>query len=160
MKIDAKQSVEIVGVLAVVITLLVLAYELRQSNQLARTATRQEITASYAALNESIYGDPAFAALAAELRNPNFEPDIVEVEQVQAYLMRNVNIWVAVENAYNNDHYSETNFQSTLDDIRSNLNSWPGMHRFWIEFFESYPTLSSNYQVFSYAQELLQSNAN
>ena len=160
MKLDTKQIIEIFSVLAVVVSLLILAYELRESNQLAMTATRLEITNSYASLNESIYSDPAFAELAAKLRDPNFEPDIVEAEQVQAYLMRHVNIWVAIENAYNNGHFSETNFQSTHDDIKSNIESWPGMHRFWFAFFEMYPTLSTNYQVFSYAQELLRPNDN
>ena len=82
MKINPKEIREIAGIIAVVISLLILAYELRQPNQLARTATRLEITDSYAALNESIYSDPAFAALTSKLRNPNFEPDAVEVEQI------------------------------------------------------------------------------
>ncbi len=156
MNLNNKQLIEIIGLVAVVASLLLLTYELRQANQIARTNARFEMTDSYASLNESVYTNPELAELISKLRNSDFVPSAQEREQIWAYLLRTTNTWIAAEFAYNNGQYPEEVFQGTLEDADKFLKDYPGMHPFWSEYLEDYPTLASNFQVYAIVEEALE----
>ena len=148
MKIESKQVIEISGFLAIVLSVLFLAYELRQSNQIARTNTRIEIANQYGSLNESIYTNPEVNALTEKLGDPNFQPTAIEFEQSRAISNRIMSILVSVEIAYINGQYSERDFQFSLEDTRAAVRYLPGLHTHFLTYIESHPTHSS-VQIFA-----------
>ena len=75
---DIKDTVELVGIIAVVLSLLLVAYEVRQSNRIAQATTTYEIGRDVNQFNELGYSDPEFAALLVNLRDPEFKPSKVE----------------------------------------------------------------------------------
>ncbi|MEO0853597.1 MAG: hypothetical protein AAFY15_08855, partial [Cyanobacteria bacterium J06648_11] len=69
--------------IAVVVSLLLLAYEVRQSNRIAQATTTYEISRDVNQFNELGYSNPQFAALLLNLGNPDFEPTGVEALQIR-----------------------------------------------------------------------------
>ena len=75
MKIDSKQIIETSGIIAVVLSVLFLAYEVRQSNEIARTDTRIEIANQYGSISDSIYTNSEVSELMLKLGDPTFQPN-------------------------------------------------------------------------------------
>ncbi|MEL6215280.1 MAG: hypothetical protein AAFQ99_06350, partial [Pseudomonadota bacterium] len=74
--------VEVFGMVAVVVSLLLLAYEVRQSNRIARATVTYEISRDVNEFNELGYTNPEFAALLLKLGDADFEPSAVEALQI------------------------------------------------------------------------------
>ena len=154
MKIDSKQIFEFVGFMAVVLSVLFLAYELGQSNQIARTVTRIELANNYAALNESIYTNPEVAELLAKSKTgTDFQPTPSEIQQLSALAIRFNNIWQSVEIAYLNGQYSEVDFQGAMEDARNATIRYPGLMPYWVNFIESHPTQTTTYQIWGVVKD-------
>jgi hypothetical protein len=68
---DTRGTVELVGIVAMILSLLLVAYEVRQSNRIAEATTTYEIGRDVNQSNELGYSDPEFAALLVNLRIPS-----------------------------------------------------------------------------------------
>lgn len=137
-----RDTVELVGILAVVLSLLLVAYEVRQSNRIAQATTTYEIGRDVNQFNELGYSDPEFAALLVKLRDPEFKPTNVEAMQVRLLANRFVNIWTIQEKAYRNGLLSDAQFVMTKADVITVMGAFPALIKYWEDVLRDQPTLN------------------
>lgn len=140
-RISLKTLIEVFGVLAVVVSLLLLAYEVRQSNRIARATTTYEISRDVNQFNELGYSDPTFAALLLNLNNAEFEPTPVEALQIRLLAHRFVNVWSVQEAAYRNGLLTEAQFTATRADVVTVMEAFPRLNEHWPEVLRVQPGL-------------------
>ena len=138
-----KSSLEIIGVIAVVASLLFLAYEIRQSNQIARSTITFELGNNVSELNEIVWTNPEVAALHVRASDPRYVPTQVESEMLRAEARRFMNVWGTVEIAYRNGHQTRAQFDILLDDVEDVLERLPAAHPIWKRELQKYPDLES-----------------
>jgi len=127
-----RDTVELVGIIAVVLSLLLVAYEVRQSNRIAQATTTYEIGRDVNQFNELGYSDPAFAELLVKLREAEFKPTKVEAMQIRLLANRFVNIWTIQEKAHRNGLLSDGQFAMTKADVVTVMGVFPAL----VEHFE------------------------
>ena len=127
MKIGTKQIIEIAGGLAVVLSLLLVAYEIRQTNQISNATIMYDLLNDYSVHDQAIFENENAAALLSKLREPDVELTKIEYERARGLTFRYMNIWGAQEFAYANDQVPEEHFQVVLTEIESVLRDFPGI---------------------------------
>ncbi|MCG8369644.1 MAG: hypothetical protein MJA32_03910 [Proteobacteria bacterium] len=137
-----RDTVELVGIIAVVLSLLLVAYEVRQSNRIAQATTTYEIGRDVNQFNELGYSDPEFAALLVKLRDPDFKPSKVEAMQVRLLANRFVNLWTIQEKAYRNGLLSDVQFAMTKADVVTVMGAFPALIEHWGFVLRDQPRLT------------------
>ena len=141
MKIDSNKLVELVGVLAVVLSVLFLAYEVNQSNKIAIATMEYEIRNNLTTLNELGMTDTAWAELSVNMGNPDYKMTAVERFKAGHFMSRMVNIWQATAEAYDRGLVSETTYNLLVkNDIRWFVFSRPAIHDSLYKFIDAYPS--------------------
>ena len=110
---------ELIGLCAVVISLLFVAYEIRQANRIASGTTSYEMSRNYMSINELILSNPEVAELLSRRDSVDFEPNPTQKTQLQAFAHRLLNQWTSIEEAYDQGLVSERSYQIALDDVAS-----------------------------------------
>lgn len=136
-----RDTIEIVGIIAVVVSLLLLAYEVRQSNRIAQATTTYEIGRDVNQFNELGYSDPAFAAFLLKLRDKDFEASGAEALQVRLLANRFLNLWTIQEQAHRNGLLSDAQFAMTQDDVVAVMGAFPALMPYWGYVFRDQPGL-------------------
>ena len=133
--------VELVGLVAVVVSLLLVAYEVRQSNRIAQATTTYEIARDVNQFNELGYSDAEFAELLLLLTTER--AGLSDVQSLQARLLahRFANLWTVQEKAYDNDLLSQAQFDATRKDVDTVMTAFPGLLPHWEHVFEAQPGL-------------------
>lgn len=143
---SVKDTIELVGIVAVVLSLLLVAYEVRQSNRIAQATTTYEIGRDVNQFNELGYSDPEFAAFLLKLRDADFEPSNVESLQARLLANRFLNVWTVQEEAHRNGLLSDEQFALTQSDVLTVLEAFPGLLEYWKYVLRDQPGLE-NYVV-------------
>ena len=136
-----RDTIELVGIIAVVLSLLLVAYEVRQANRIAQATTTYEIGRDVNQFNELGYSDPDFAALLVELRDPEFKPSKVKAMQVRLLANRFVNIWTIQEKAYRNGLLTDEQFAMTKADVVTVIGAFPALVWHWKRVLRDQPGL-------------------
>ena len=136
-----RSIVELTGLVAVVVSLLIVAYEVRQSNRIAQATTTYEIARDVNDFNVLGYSDPEFASFLIKLRDS--EPELSRAESMRARLMTNrfINLWTVQEKAYENGLLSREQFEATERDVVDVMTAFPGLMPYWPNVLESQPGL-------------------
>ncbi len=124
---------ELISVLAVVGGLLVVAFELRQANRIARAQTVMELSAAHNVLNSTRFANSDFARLHSLMHDPDKheidEDDAWKITGV-AYYLHNT-LWSA-QSAYDNGILSIDDLANYRNDLLD-ICTGPGFarERFW-----------------------------
>ena len=137
-----REIIELVGIVAVVLSLLLVAYEVRQSNRIAQATTTYEIGRDVNLFNELGYSDPEFAELLVKLRDPEFKPSAIEGMRVRLLANRFVNLWAIQEKAYQNGLLSDAQFTMTQTDVVTVMSAFPALMKSWEDVFRDQPRLN------------------
>ncbi len=153
MKLELKEKFEIVGIASIVLSLLFLAFEMRQSNQIAKSQIAVEVSGSYAEISDLIYTNEAVASLRVKAKDPQFAPSAIELEQLRAIARRYIGISIMIENAYRNGHQSRGQLEGSFVTMEVLLSEIPGIRKAfemelaprpqWITGFESMQHLNA-----------------
>ena len=142
MKMTTTQLIEVFGITSVVISLMFVAYQIQQTNQIAIVTTEIETRNNFSSLNEALFGDSEFSDLLTRSTKPDFTPTESEVTQLRGWVFRLHNIWLAAGTAYENDMLSESTYVSTIDDIAFNLAINPYLRSLHRELLANYQGLA------------------
>ncbi len=140
-RITIRNTIEIIGIFAVVASLLLVAYEVRQSNRIAQATTTYEIGRDVNQFNELGYSDPEFAALLIELTNIDFDPSRVDRIRVRLLANRFINLWTIQEKAFRNGLLTESQFAMTKADVVTVMNAFPALLPPWEDILRDQPLL-------------------
>jgi hypothetical protein len=154
MKITTTQTIEIIGITSVVISLMFVAYQIQQTNQIAIVTTELETMNNFSSLNEALFGDSEFSSLLTRSMQPGYTPTENEVTRLRSWVFRMHNIWLAAGTAFENDMLSETTYESVLNDISFNIGINPYLRSFHREIISNYTALGETSIYQALQQEL------
>jgi len=124
----------------VLIGIIFLAVEVRQSNRIAVAATEISIRSQFSSIHELVLANDAVAELLAKAEDANAEFSAVETEKLWAFLYGYINTWMGIEIAYENGMLPRSTFDEALDDIRIVLQDYPALQPLALEHVASYPS--------------------
>jgi hypothetical protein len=139
------QRPELVGIVAVVLSLIFVAYELRQSNKNATVFNVNEIYDRFTDLNEALMSDPELARLILKANKAQKISDLTESERLRlgSWHLFQLNIWTPANIAYDNGQLAEPIYNVLFDDARNELQvTGPVGRRIWKDYVDTYPALS------------------
>jgi hypothetical protein len=147
-KIELGHIFTIFANLGVLAGIIFVAYEIRQSNQIAKGTTSYELSRNLMGINELYMTNPDVLDLVIELSDEDFAPkDERQREQAEAYARRILNNWIAVEDARDNGIVSEAFYSMVSEDVKAVIGKRPGI-------VSIYTTVASQYNLLDY--ELLE----
>ena len=148
-----RQIIEATGLTAVIVSLLFVAYQIRQANRIAQATTTYEIVRDINAFNEFGMTDPMFADFLERLGTEDFKPSDGEAVQAQLLAYRFLNIWIMQETAYQNGLFTEDQLSLTKADVLQVVNDYPALLPHWIVALKAQPGYS-NFEVLQPLVEL------
>ena len=129
---------------AVVLSLLLVAYEVRQSNRIAQATTTYEIGRDVNQFNELGYSDPQFAEFLVKLRDSDFKPSNVEAMQIRLLAHRFINLWTTQERAHLNGLLTDAQFAATQADVITVMKAFPVLNEQWRYVLRDQPGLKDS----------------
>ena len=154
MNIDTQKIVELTGFIAVVVSLLFVAFELRQSNRIAIGNAELAMSALNADVNRVIFeleeNDEVFVKLTT--KDSDLTPEEYQRAIYIAYM--HLNRWVATERSFENGLLSETTFLTEFDDVTFLFQRMPGFAPIFVYLIESYPITENGFsELITHARE-------
>ncbi len=139
-----RQIVEAIGLTAVVVSMLLVAYQIQQSNQIAQATTVYEIVRDINEFNHLGMTDPQFADFLVQLGREDFTPSEREAKQAQLLAYRFLNIWIVQETAYRNGLFTENDLTLTKGDVIAVMDDYPALIPYWMTALKAQPAYSIN----------------
>ena len=128
-KINWREIVEIVGVLSIVGSLLLLATEVKQSNGIATAEIGLNLQQNFNNVHIQRATNPEFSKLYAKIRDPDSHLiTSTENEQIRGLAWHYINLYSAVQTAYDNGLLSKEDYQGYLSGLQNVLDSLPAVH--------------------------------
>ena len=150
-----REIVEIVGVLSIVGSLLLLATEVRQSNNIASAAVEASLGAEYNKINFERATNPNFAKLYAKMADPaSHLITATENEQMEGLAWTYMNIYWSAQAAHDNGLMSDEQMQGYATDLGLLLKLRPALREHFVLLLEEVPGMSEA-PVFSAVTELI-----
>jgi len=160
MKMTKIQIAEIAGVISVVLSLLFVAFQIQQTNQIAIVTAEIETRNNYSSLNEAMFSNNELGSLIERASDPEFQPAIGEDTQLRSLAFRFMNIWLASEIAFRNGMLPQSSYQIVLDDIRYMLKTEPYMRRYFRLILDNYPGWANTEVAKTISEELAANETN
>jgi hypothetical protein len=128
MKFDARSTIEIIGGVAVVLSLLFVGLQLQQSNSIAEREARSEIPFLTMDINRLALEEPEIASLLVKLSDRSNE-NFTKEEQHQAYSLAGMylNLWAVTSSAVDSGFVPENVLSIYLGNVRIALEVYPGL---------------------------------
>ena len=126
---------EILGAIAVFLTLLYLAAQIRQTNKMARFDTTREVMAQFNACNHLYATDATIRKVLLK----KDELSVDEAEQLYSYVDMYCNAWTTAQMAFDQGLIDEALFSGTVKDVEVALSRWPNMQQPVERWFSNYP---------------------
>ena len=139
-----KEIVEIVGVVSIVASVLLVAWEIRQSNRIAGSEISMRIAEEINEIHSDRATAPEFAKLFPKLAAP--ERHLVtatEHSQIQGLAWRYVNIFMSVQGAHDNGLVSRQVFERYSATLSLLIERYPGLHPHLVRISAELPQLRS-----------------
>jgi len=153
-RIQFRETVEILGVVSIVASLLLVAWQVRQSNRIAGADIRLQLTQEYNELHRIRLTSPDFAKLYPKLAAPqNHLITATENSQMEALAWHYVNIYSSAQLAYDNGLLSREQFEIYIAGATWLVDAYPGMHSQLINIYGILPMLQTS-EVFQPIAEL------
>ncbi len=147
MELNKRQIFEFVGMSAVVVSLLFLAYELRQSNRIAIGNASMEMTNISLELNHSLFENSEISELAVKLSENDQDLTPTESQMADALAYGYMNMWSAALRAYQNDLISQDSFENFMGGITAEMRRFPGLAPHFVnikQFYDGFPLANSD----------------
>ncbi len=139
-RIDTGKTLTVLANFGVIVGIVFLAFEMRQSNLIAIATAEIAARESYAALNESIYGNAEISEILFKSRKDDAVFSGPQIEMVGSYVARLFNTWNAIERAYANGMVSESTFGVAKDDIKWVIDTYPSLRPYFQDNVGTYPS--------------------
>jgi hypothetical protein len=137
---------ELVGMVSIVAGLVLVAWEIRQANNIARAQMVMDINSQANEFNTATYEIPDVADLAAAISNP----DYVEYSKTQKSMMRGVawhfsNIFWVAQIAYDNGLLGEDEIRNYRSSVAWHIENHPGLQPAFIFIYDTAPWIREMY---------------
>ena len=125
----------ILGTVAVLVTLVYLSTQIRQTNDISRFGTSKDIMDKFDSLNGLIVADSELRQ--AMVKNSTLSED--ENEQLYTFVNMWCNTWMICQAAYDNGLIDEDWYASAKRDVPFELKRWPNFRMLASLWLDRYP---------------------
>jgi len=117
---------EILGAVAVVITVLYLAAQIKQSNRQSASDAGFAVVSEMSRFDELVFSNPEVSKLLVKMKR---DEDLSDEERLRSESIadRFINIWYVAENAHSNGTMTRELYEDCVDDARRHLRSYPAL---------------------------------
>ncbi len=137
-----REAVEIVGVVSIVASLLLVAWEVRQSNRIAATEFQMRLGEQYDQIHRVRLSSPDFAKLYPKLAAPqNHLMTATEHSQIEGLAWHYVNVYLAAQVAFDNGLVSSQQYQTYVADAARLVDTYPGLHPYFVRIYNILPLM-------------------
>jgi hypothetical protein len=138
---------EVTSAIGVIITLAYLAYQISQTNRIAKSAVVRELQQSYEALYTLVASDLDMAELVAKLREKNYAAtSAVEEERLDNFAILVASNWFSAQVAYDKGQFDANTFKIYCEDVEAKLTQWPGLAPYIKKAVERFPS-ATNFEI-------------
>lgn len=127
MKLNTRTVVELLGGLAVVVSLIFVGLQIRQANTIAGREARAEMDFQAFELNRIVFDDPSSAALKVKLRLREPELNSEEAELALGLAAMHTYYWAALNGVIESGLVPDEMFEIYADEVRITFRSYPGL---------------------------------
>ena len=137
---------EIAGIVSIVAGLILVAWEIRQANNIARAQMVMELATQANEFNSSRFKNPEVAELAAAMS----DPDHSEFTATQESMMAGVawhfaNIFASAQSAHDNGLLGDDDIRMYRASVAWHLENHPGMRPAFLEVYQTTPWFREMY---------------
>jgi hypothetical protein len=137
---------EIVGIVSIVAGLILVAWEVRQANNIAKTQMVMDLASQANEFNSATFENPEVANLVIAAYDPNY----TDYTGTQASMMGAVawhfsNIFWSAQRAYDNGLLSDDDIQMYQSSVAWHIENFPGMRPGWRSVYNTAPWLREMY---------------
>lgn len=137
-----REIVEIVGVISIVASLLLVAWEIRQSNRLASAEIEMQLAQGFNAMNISRATTPDFARLFPKMSAPDSHlVTATEESQLRGLAWHYVNLYFAAQIAHDNGLLDARRLDTYRLDLQQALDRYPGLHPAFLQIYDAFPEI-------------------
>ena len=111
----------------VVISMGLLTWEINQANSLAQSNVYSDVSRHYNEVNLLMASSQEFAEIWVALVEVDAELTSIDAQRAMGLSFWHRNIWNSVEFAYREGWISTDKFQNTLNDVKSEVGTGPGI---------------------------------
>lgn len=124
-----REAVEIVGIVSIVASLLLVAWEVRQSNRIATTDVVLRLHEQFNNVHAMRLTSPEFAKLYPKIAAPGSHlVTATENSQMEGLAWHYVNIWISAQVAYDQGLVNRQQFERYRNGAASLVRRYPGLH--------------------------------
>jgi hypothetical protein len=154
-----REAVEIVGIVSIVASLLLVAWEVRQANRIAAAEIEMQLTQGFNELNIARAANPELARLFPKLSSPaGHLITATEKSQSQGIAWQMVNLYWAAQIAHNHGVLEDSRLELYRSDVAQMIESYPGLHEHFIGIYREYPEVRQS-RVFDPIRDLVDGEA-
>lgn len=149
-----RETVEIIGVISIVASLLLVAWEVRQANRIASAQIEMQLAQSFNEMNLRRATTPDYARLFPKLNSAgNHLITATEESQLQGLAWHFTNLYYLVQIAHDDGLLDEQRLDKYRLDLAQTLDRFPGLREPFRKIYSSFPELRSMH-VFQPLREL------
>ena len=137
-----REIVEIVGIISIVASLLLVAWEIRQSNRIAMAEIEMQLAQGFNVMNISRATEPGFAKLFPKLSSPGSHlVTATEESQLNGLASHIMQLYFAAQIAHDNELLTAQRLDMYRFDLQQTLDRLPGLHSALLEIYDSSPEM-------------------
>ena len=131
---------EIVGIVSIVAGLILVAWEIRQANNIAKAQMVMELAAQANAFNSSTYENPDVAELVAAISDPG-HTDFTETQEsmMTGVAWHFANVFWAAQRAHDNGLLGDDDIQMYQASVAWHIENHPGLRPAFINVYDTAP---------------------
>ena len=148
---------EIVGALAVVLTLAYLAKQIKQSVRTSHASTNRELQVAFEGINDLVLSNPHLSDLLKSIEGRTSRQDRPDSVLLRHLTYRWTNVWISAEVAFTHGQLSREDFELYKQDFKNILSLYPAVIDVLIEELAVYPVMHK-YEIFAPIQDRLRSH--
>jgi hypothetical protein len=138
-----REMVEIVGVLSIVAAILLLASEVRQSNQIAQAKIEIDVSQRYNEVNMSRATNSDLAKLFAKVQDPDSHLlTATDLSQIEGLAWHYLNNFLLIQWAFDRGLIKQIDYDAYKADIALIAAANPALISQWMAIFEQHAPLS------------------
>jgi hypothetical protein len=132
-----RELVEIVGVVGIVAALILLAAQVRKSNDIAASNSALQLADSFNALDFERASNSEFAKLFPKLESPEVHlTTATDASQIQGIARHYFNIMGSVQSAYEQGLIDASARNAYIESFADQFTRWPGIRAHYVTLFE------------------------
>ena len=138
MKLGTKDYLELMGITAVILSLLFVALEIRQSNRIALSQSETDLRSRVKEIQSRVIENDDIAAALVKMRSEDAQLTPEENEKIYSWALSLQTHWNGVAAAFENGLVSQSTMDTVLETPTAVFSKYPGLKPYFRQISEEF----------------------